>query len=227
MTIDNTGNAHNNIRLAIACDSFSSSVSISSTGWPIPSMKNHLRITTNMMVYRINMQSAAVHTHKYSVMICSVLNSLFIQHPLRENRWSIENKTSQENTWLTVPRISIIFHLHVNDVGDSDNEGGKNPYYEDHELRDIIWCPPAEDKHTEGMYSNGLFMMIRKLIIKEMTETYQGPVLRPPDSAMRNLGATPIAITTHVIATPTMPICLTTACAVQRCPSVICCEFKW
>ena len=47
----------------------------------------------------------------------------------------------------------------MDDVGDSNNEGGKDPYHEDHEFRDIIWCAPTEDKHTKGMHSNGLSTM--------------------------------------------------------------------
>ena len=50
--------------------------------------------------------------------------------------------------------------LPVDDVGDSNIEGGKEPYHEDHALRDIIcWCAPAEDKHKKGMHCNGLSTM--------------------------------------------------------------------
>ena len=139
------------------------------------------------MVYRTTMRHAASHTHKYSVTVCSVLNSFVIQHPLRENSWPVEN---QENTLLTVSRISIVLLLPVDDIGDSNNEGGKDPYHEDHELRDIIWCAPTEDKHTKGMHSNSLSPTFPRDKEKDYKIDYgNGPRTcnRTPESATRKL----------------------------------------
>ena len=78
----------------------------------------------------------------------------------------------------------------MDDIGDSNNEGGKDPYHEDHELRDIIWCAPTEDKHTKGMHSNSLSPTFPRDKEKDYKIDYgNGPRTcnRTPESATRKL----------------------------------------
>lgn len=60
-----------------------------------------------------------------------------------------------------------------------------------------------------------------------MTRTYPGPVIEYPGVNHENKGdSESLPKRTYVIALLILPTCVTTACVVQRCPSVMAFEFR-
>jgi hypothetical protein len=88
--------------------------------------------------------------------------------PFKEN---VTIKIEIRNKKPTVNHISIESLVPVNAVGDYNNESDKDPDDENHKFRDIFWHAPAEDKHTECVYRNSLFISDKKNKDKKLIAT--------------------------------------------------------